>query len=98
MNTTRSRESSPASTRLYDSVPVRLYRAFNTSKDDWPSEPDVESSASLARENSESTVNWPSSHMCLVLWRMILPELVLGIARGAMKEINRSEERRVGKE
>ena len=25
---------------------------------------------------------------CLVLWRMILPELVLGIARGAMKEIN----------
>src|SRR5580658_3319412 len=88
MNETRSSESSPASTRVYDSVPVRLYRAFNRSKGDWHAKPGVEDSVSFSRENSERTVNRPSRHICRVLFRMILPELVLGIAFGDMKEIS----------
>ena len=87
MNTTRSRESSPASMRLYDSWPVKLYLAFNAAKVECMSETDEEFPASFSREKLERTVNRSCSHICLVLWRMIFPELVRGIARGAIRQI-----------
>src|ERR1700722_3303950 len=73
--------------RLYDSRPVRVYLAFNTAKEEWMSESHWESPVSFSREKSERTVNLPSSHICLLLWRMIFLELALGRARGSIREI-----------
>src|SRR5208283_2108315 len=65
MNTTRSRESRPASTRLYDSRPVRLYLAFNSAKVECMSESHEQFPVSFSREKSERTVNLPSKQMWL---------------------------------